>query len=337
MGIKIKIEKIHDIINSFTLIIIKTKYSEYLKNKNYKFLRYLDDIDLKMFKKSEISKYKNKNKNVKGTNLIYDQFICGTDTKKIILKTKFKKFETFFGLPNFIATESTLLNDILNEMENSKKNEINVQCILSLKNSKVKIPINKKNENSLCYRAWENGMINKYGSIFKVVKISEKKIIFENLNGLPIFSIQDNINNKKNLNNDFVKNDFNDLNDSNDFDFDENLNEGHFITYETEEENYRNEFIKFMGKYSNIYINSNNNFEETYNDTDNDNDNEENNGVYSSSFLETSSSVSVSDSSSSNAKTKFYSSDLLIKIEDGMNHITEKIIDSSKKISELSK
>lgn len=277
-------------MNSFTIIIFKIEYSEYLKN--YKNLRYLDDIDLKMFKKSEIFKYKNNNE------YIYDQYICVTENKKIILKTKHNKYEEFSSLADYIANESTTLKDILNYMNENIISEIKVQCILTIKDFESNLNSNQNNLNYLCLRGYEDGLINKFGSIFKVLKLTNKKILFENLSGIPIYSLHANELNSKNIN----KNN-QDLKLNDDIETIDNLK---FRIYQTEEINLQN----FENKFIENFINKN--------------EYKEKNIIYSS-FLEVSTS------------NKFYSNDLLIKIEDGMNHITEKIIDSSKKISELSK
>lgn len=290
-------------------MVFKTLYSNYLKS--YKKVRYLDDIDLKMFKKNEIFKYKYKNE----PDFIYNQYICVTDNKKIILKTKHNNYEEFNSLTDFIATSSTSLKDILTYMNKNFLNEIKIQCILNIKDFEAKIdsPNAERNKLSVCKRAYEDGLINKYGSIFKLLKLTDKKILFENSSGSPIYKIHEiESNNKKFLNNKNVMNMNNENKKFPNTDNDIESNDySQLSTYQTDEFNLNQELNKFIENYMNkneYYRNMNKNPNKEF-----------------SSFIEVSSS------------TKFYSNDLLIKIEDGMNHITEKIIDSSKKISELSK
>lgn len=288
-------------------MVFKTPYSNYLKS--YKKIRYLDDLDVKMFKKNEIFKYKNKNE----PDFIYNQFICVTDNKKIILKTKHNNYEEFNSLTDYIASSSTSLKEVLAYMNKNYLNEIKIQCILNTKDFETKIDSSngERIKHSVCIRAYEDGLINKYGSIFKLLKLTEKKILFENSSGIPIYKIHEiESNNKKFFNN---ENDINyDKRKYPNIEKDKESNENNQLSiYQTEEYNLNQELNKFIE----FYVNKN-----EYKTYMKKNPNNE-----FSSFIEVSSS------------TKFYSNDLLIKIEDGMNHITEKIIESSKKISDLSK
>ncbi len=310
MGYKIKIEKIHDIINNFTIFLFKIPYLDYLDS--YKTLSFLDDIDLKMYKKNEIFKYKNINE----PEFIYNQFTCETASKKIILKTKFNKFENFNSLTDFIATSSTSIKNLLDYMNKNFIDEIKVKCIITLRDFEAKLNSNEdENKYKLCLRAYDDGLINKYGSIFKVLKLTNEKILFENIMGSPIYKILYNNNNTNIKNNNISNNDkiFKETRlDPNNF---ENIEHNKFKIYHTEQSNLKDQEKKFIKNYTNRrnLINPNNDLSYWNNQ----------NNFYS--FIEV------------NSSSKFYSNDLLIKLENGMNHITEKIIESSKKISEFSK
>jgi len=283
-----------------------------------------------MFKKNEIFKYKSKNE----PDFMYDQFICVSNTKKIILKTKHSKHEEFSVLSDYIASLSTTLKDLLAYMNANFLNEVKVKCILTLKDfeSKLTEDVSKAQKHSLCLRAYEDGLVTKFGSVFKILKLTNKKILFENASGSPIYSIHENDNlgiSKKNT--DLTKID-NNSNHNKEFDIDKDdkevIDNGKFVIYQTENFNLENERNKFIENYvnKNDYVRSNFVFDNNLNKKSRnliDSLHEDKSEL--SSFIEVSTS------------TKFYSNDLLIKIEDGMNHITQKIIESSKKISELSK
>lgn len=313
--------------------VFKIPYSDFLKH--YKILRYLDDIDLKMFKKNEVFKYNFNKEN----DFIYDQHICATENKKIIIKTKYSKYEEFDALPDYIASRSTSLKDILIYMNSNYLNEVRVQCILTVKDFEANLKSNTSEAglHSLCLRAYEDGLINKYGSVFKILKLTNKKILFENSLGIPVYSIHSNDPdlNTNNMQNDLFtdsiasdarssydkNNNSKNLDGSNDSEDIELINQTKPRIYQSEDFLINNEQKKFMENYNKKILHSNNKPSISHRQ-------KEISSAYNSlesSFIEVSTS------------TKFYSNDLLIKIEDGMNHITEKIIDNSKKISELSK
>lgn len=274
-----------------------------------------------MFKKNEIFKYKSKNE----PDNMYDQFICVSDTKKIILKTMHSKYEEFEALSDYIATLSTSLKEILEHMNANFINEIKVKCILTLKDFDTKLNEDKLKlqKHSLCLRAYQDGLINKFGSVFKILKLTNKKVLFENACGSPVFSIHENdsfAGYKKDT--DLAK--YNNKENNNDNENEEAVDTEKFMIYQTEGFNLQKQMNKFIENYvnKNDFDIKNIDFNTKLSKYD---DHERNYGKEFTSFIEVSSS------------TKFYSNDLLIKIEDGMNHITQKIIESSKKISELSK
>lgn len=281
-----------------------------------------------MFKKNEIFKYKSKNE----PDYVYDQFICVTDNKKIILKTKHSKYTEFSALTDFIATSSTTLKEILAYLNSSFLNDVNIKCVLTLKDFEANLTEEgaKGKKQSLCLRAYEDGLITKFGSVFKISKLTDKKVLFENASGSPIFSIHE-IKNcgaaaaaKKNINNNNNNKNSDNENSSN---INNNNNDGSGNDKDKDKDGYLdlvdNEKFRIYQSESYFLESQMNKFIENYVNK-NDYESEKDKSRFSS-FIEVSSS------------TKFYSNDLLIKIEDGMNHITEKIIDSSKKISELTK
>ncbi len=274
-----------------------------------------------MFKKNELFKYKSKNE----PDFVYNQFICVTDTKKIILKTKHSKFFEFNALAGFIATLSTTLKDILAYLNASFLNEVNVKCVLTLKDFEAAAIMTaaetaKSPKHSVCLRAYEDGLITKFGSVFKILKLTNKKVLFENVNGSPVFSIHQLENLGGAASADANNKSKDSSSDWESFDG----SSGKFKIYQSESFFLKNEMNKFIEN----YINKNDYEKNSISSNsplayDEAGDNKHTSQF--SSFIEVSSS------------TKFYSNDLLIKIEDGMNHITEKIIESSKKISELAK
>jgi hypothetical protein len=267
---KIRKEKIHDMINGFTIILYKISYGDYLQFQqdlikiSYPHLTQntimplVDDVKLDIFEHASQS----------WTTPGYNQYVCSINKKTIILRVKFGKIQVnnksksgnyVHNIPDVHGDLKTSEQEILKNFDTTKDNLL-LKCDLYGSNHI---------QNSICMKAVQTGLISKNGGVVKVLE--ENGIInLESVNDLPCINI-------------FSSNNHRVFNISQELD--------------SKVEN----FIKTI-------------FNKRI-----------------SSFLE--SEVHVSTSSSS----KFYSNDVLAKIEQGLDRVTDRIIEESKKINEVNK
>jgi hypothetical protein len=278
-NIQIKKEKIHDMINGFTIMLYKIKYDEFINLSKY--LYFIEDLNLEILNIDRINLDKI-NSSSKYSDPEYNKYVCSINKKSILLNVKLNtNTNTNFksNIPDFHADVSTTDEQILEYSNRFNLKEFIVRCIIFEGEVKMK----DFKSNLICGNAIDKGIITKTGGIFRII-INNRDLKFENIKEIPCLGIINSVRttNKQILN---------------------------FKTY-------------LNSKEINLVIQ---NFISTIYPMENI-DNKK-----FSSFLETQSEVTPVQSN------KFYSNDLLVKIEQGLNRITDKIIEGSKKIAEVNK
>ena len=291
---KIKVEKIHDMLNGFSIWLYKIKYKHYLKLINTdkesdyfdpamnKKIPFVDDLNLSIFSSSLIKNNYEEMQNKFNTENKNNKFVCQINNKRIILQVKFKSnTEPIQNVIDFNADFNSKYEDL--EFIYSYDNYRNYLGSLVIKcsdnnntssNLEKVLDINERYK-LICISAYEKGLITKTGGVFKLVKNKNKSVELEGVNGIPSIKIFQKGYRTFTLSDELLK------------------SENEFIK-NIKDDNMKNKF---------------------------------------SSFLENAST----ESSEALTSSKFYSNDLLLKLELGLNRITDKIIEGSKRISDVTK
>jgi hypothetical protein len=282
-NINIKKEKIHDMINGFTIMLFKIKYEDFIK---FNDLYFVEDLKLEILKLDSGNINKIKASNLYN-NTDYNKYVCSINNKSILLNVKLntdsnKKIRS--GIPGFHADMSTTHEQLIEYSEKVNLKELVIRCIIFEGEIKMK----DFKSNLICGNAINQGVITKIGGVFRIIINDGNLLKFEDIKDLPCLGVINSVNTNNNP----------------------NLN---YITYANSEE-------------VNLVIQ---NFIKTICPKELSMENIEN--IKFSSFLETQSEVTPVQAN------KFYSNDLLVKIEQGLNRITDKIIEGSKKIAEVNK
>ena len=109
-----KIEKLHDMINGFTLWTKKIKYSELISDKNNEFT-YVDDLSVKfIYLKNDKPTLSQDKIERLVYNLSSSKFICKMPKHLVLLKVKYKKAEDISNLPDIHSDCSTKFSQVYN-------------------------------------------------------------------------------------------------------------------------------------------------------------------------------------------------------------------------------
>jgi hypothetical protein len=157
-----KIEKLHDMINGFTILLVTMSYNDYISHSAH---QYIDYIKLGVYNTPIVSDI--------GAN----RLICSINEKKVILEYRYKRNDYITNIPNYHSNMHSLA-DLLKETPQDKETIVKCSAL---------------DNNEICTKAMEAGVVpTSLEGVFSIKHLPGMMPEFSLLTKLPTIAVISN-------------------------------------------------------------------------------------------------------------------------------------------------